>query len=129
MKLIKVIILSIFVSNLSIAAFEQFSFNDEVEKERYYALTEKIRCMVCQNQSLADSNADLASDLRQVVFTMIIKGNSDQEIIDFLLQRYGDFVLYQPPIKANTIFLWIAPFGFLLFALTFIVILSKRKKQ
>ena len=77
---------------------------------RLKTLALELRCLVCQNQTLADSTAPLAEDLRREVRVMIAKNMSDQEIRDFLVQRYGDFVLYRPPLKATTTFLWLGPF-------------------
>ncbi|MDO8355172.1 MAG: cytochrome c-type biogenesis protein CcmH [Nitrospirota bacterium] len=77
---------------------------------RLKTLALELRCLVCQNQTLADSTAPLAEDLRREVREMIAKNMSDQEILDFLVQRYGDFVLYRPPLKATTTFLWLGPF-------------------
>lgn len=77
---------------------------------RLKALAVELRCLVCQNQTLADSNAPLAEDLRREVREMIAKNMSDQEIIDFLVERYGDFVLYRPPLRVTTMVLWIGPF-------------------
>ncbi|MCW8901131.1 MAG: cytochrome c-type biogenesis protein CcmH, partial [Gammaproteobacteria bacterium] len=73
-------------------------------------LIDELRCLVCQNQNLADSNASLAVDLRKQVYKMINEGQSDKEILDFMVTRYGDFVLYRPPFKTSTILLWIGPF-------------------
>lgn len=92
-------------------------FNDPATELRYKNLTEEIRCLVCQNQSLADSHAELAQDLRNEVYKMVIAGESDKEIIDYLVTRYGDFVLYRPPVKNTTYFLWFGPFLILLIAI------------
>jgi cytochrome c-type biogenesis protein CcmH len=81
---------------------------------RLRALSEELRCLVCQNQSLADSNADLAIDLKREVERLMIDGKSDAEIKAFLVQRYGDFVLYKPPVQSNTALLWAGPFALLL---------------
>jgi cytochrome c-type biogenesis protein CcmH len=83
---------------------------DPVAEARLKHLAVELRCLVCQNQTLADSNAPLAEDLRREVREMIAKNMSDKEIIDFLVQRYGDFVLYRPPWKTTTTLLWIGPF-------------------
>jgi len=77
-------------------------------------LTEQLRCLVCQNETLADSRADLAEDLRKEIREQMKQGKSDQEIIAFLTQRYGDFVLYKPPVKATTYLLWFGPFVLLI---------------
>jgi cytochrome c-type biogenesis protein CcmH len=90
-------------------------------------LAVELRCLVCQNQTLADSNAPLAEDLRREVREMIAKNMSDQEIIDFLVSRYGDFVLYRPPWKATTTLLWLGPFLLLgVGAAAFVVALRRR---
>lgn len=83
-------------------------------EQRIKALNKQLRCLVCQNETLADSQADLAEDLRRQVREQMKAGKSDQEIIAFLTQRYGDFVLYNPPIKASTYLLWFGPFALLL---------------
>ncbi len=81
-----------------------------VEQARRAAhLAEQLRCLVCQNQSIADSNAELAVDLRRQITEQLAQGRSDGEIVDFMVQRYGDFVLYNPPVKATTLVLWFGP--------------------
>ncbi len=87
---------------------------DPVLEKRMVGLAEKLRCLVCQNESLASSHAELAEDLRREVREQMNKGKSDQEIIDYLVARYGDFVLYEPPVKSYTILLWFGPFALLL---------------
>jgi cytochrome c-type biogenesis protein CcmH len=84
--------------------------DDPVVEARLKQLAVELRCLVCQNQTLADSNAPLAEDLRREVREMIVKNMSDQEIIEFLVSRYGDFVLYRPPVKTTTMLLWAGPF-------------------
>ncbi|HEV8525479.1 MAG TPA: cytochrome c-type biogenesis protein, partial [Terriglobales bacterium] len=86
-------------------------------------------CLVCQNQTLADSNAPLAEDLRREVREMIAKDMSDREIIDFLVQRYGDFVLYRPPWKASTTLLWMGPFLLLIAGATALVLVLRRRQK
>mgnify|MGYP006267832361 FL=1 len=81
----------------------------EGDEARYRELIKEIRCLVCQNQSIADSQADLATDLKREVREMIDAGKTDAEILDFLTERYGDFVLYRPPVKENTLLLWLGP--------------------
>ena len=87
--------------------------NTEVDK-RVTALAHELRCLVCQNQTLADSNAPLAVDLRNQIREQLAAGASEREVVDFMVARYGDFVLYRPPFKATTLALWIGPFVFLL---------------
>jgi cytochrome c-type biogenesis protein CcmH len=76
---------------------------------RTMALAEELRCLVCQNQSLADSHAPLALDLRQQIHQQLAQGRSEQQVVDFMVQRYGDFVLYEPPLNASTALLWFGP--------------------
>ncbi len=83
------------------------------QRTRMKALEHELRCLVCQNQTLADSNAELAGDLRNQVHQLIASGRSDDEIKAYLVARYGDFVLYRPPVQGNTALLWAAPFGLL----------------
>ncbi len=97
------------IASALLAAQEPLLFDDEGLERRFKALTEELRCLVCQNQNLADSDAPLAHDLRSEVFEMMKAGRSDQEIKQFLVDRYGDFVLYRPPLKSNTLVLWLAP--------------------
>lgn len=93
---------------------EPLVFSSEAEQQRFNELTEELRCLVCQNQNLADSDAPLAHDLRHEIHAMMEAGNSDEEIKQFLIQRYGDFVLYRPPVQGNTLILWFAPVALLL---------------
>ena len=90
---------------------------DPVVEKRMVGLAENLRCLVCQNESLASSHAELAEDLRREVRELIQKGMSDQEIKDYLVARYGDFVLYEPPMKGSTLVLWLGPFALLLVGL------------
>ena len=95
------------------ALLEPFNFESGSQEERYKALIAELRCLVCQNQNLADSNAELARDLRLLTYNMILSGSSDTEIVQFMVSRYGDFVLYRPPFKPSTALLWLAPLIFL----------------
>lgn len=91
------------------------SWGQESDLDRRVAeLSQELRCLVCQNQTLAESNAPLAVDLRNQVREQLAAGKSEQDVVDFLVARYGDFVLYRPPFKASTLFLWAGPFVFLL---------------
>lgn len=96
---------------------------------RLKALAVELRCLVCQNQTLADSNAPLAEDLRREVREMIAKNMSDQEIIDFLVERYGDFVLYRPPLRVTTTLLWIGPFLLLAIGGTALILAVRRRQK
>ena len=102
--------------------------NGTQTEQRIRQLSEKLRCLVCQNQSLADSNAELAQDLRQQLREQVTAGHSDDQIFDYLVQRYGDFVLYEPPFKAITVLLWVGPFVLLgAAALVLVAILRRRR--
>lgn len=101
------------VSHLSAYTLESYVFEDQAQQDSFHSLIAKLRCLVCQNESLASSQAGVAEDLRQEVYRMIQEGQSDREIIAFLVERYGDFVLYEPPIKPSTLILWFGPFLFL----------------
>lgn len=90
---------------------------DPVAEKRLQSLSEELRCLVCQNQNIADSNAELAQDLRREIRGMIQAGKTDKEIIDFMVTRYGDFVLYRPPVKGITLLLWGGPIALLLLGL------------
>jgi cytochrome c-type biogenesis protein CcmH len=93
---------------------EPLVFESTEQEERFNRLTLELRCLVCQNQNLADSDAPLAHDLREEIHEMMIAGRTDEEIKTFLVERYGDFVLYKPPVKGNTLVLWAAPILLLL---------------
>jgi cytochrome c-type biogenesis protein CcmH len=108
---------------LALAPFVAFAMDavpteqDPVAAKRAVSLSEQLRCLVCQNQSIAESNAELAVDLRRQINEQIAAGRSDGEIVDFMVQRYGDFVLYRPPFKASTVLLWLGPAVLLLLGL------------
>ena len=92
------------------AAVEVHEFDDPAQEARYKKLIAELRCLVCQNQNLADSNAELALDLRNKTYEMVRAGKSEEEIVGYMVQRYGDFVLYRPPLKTSTVLLWLGPF-------------------
>jgi len=103
----------IYLMNSAYAVELEYAFTTPRQQQEFKELTTQLRCLVCQNQNLADSNAPLAKDLRQEIYQMLSQGQSKQEIRDFLVQRYGDFVLYKPPLQGNTVLLWLAPLVFL----------------
>jgi cytochrome c-type biogenesis protein CcmH len=102
---------------------------DPVLEKRVLALAAELRCLVCQNQTIADSTAPLAEDLRRQVREMIARGETDQQIVAFMTQRYGDFVLYRPPLKGTTALLWFGPFALLLGGLTIFVVVLRRRSR
>ena len=129
MKIAPKILLIVYflLSNFVFANDEPVVFQNRDLEERYYLLIEEVRCLVCQNQSLADSNAPLAQDLRNEIFKMIQINKSNTEIMEFLVKRYGDFVLYRPPLKKNTWLLWFGPFLFLIVAFFVTVLIIKKQ--
>lgn len=102
---------------------------DPVLEKRMIGLAEKLRCLVCQNESLASSHAELAEDLRREVREQMAKGKDDQEILDYLVARYGDFVLYEPPVKSYTVLLWFGPFALLLVGAGMLVYQLRKRRQ
>ena len=102
---------------------------DPALEARMQRIAIELRCLVCQNQTIADSNAPLAEDLRRQVREMIVRGDSDSQIIDFMTQRYGDFVLYRPPLKGTTAALWFGPVALLVGGLTVFAIVLRRRNR
>ena len=102
---------------------------DPVLEKRMIGLAENLRCLVCQNESLASSRSELANDLRQEVREQMQKGMSDQEIIDYLVSRYGDYVLFDPPVKSYTLLLWYGPFALLLAGLAGLILQLRKRKN
>jgi cytochrome c-type biogenesis protein CcmH len=102
---------------------------DPVLEARMLRIAAELRCLVCQNQTIADSHADLAQDLRRQVREMLVRGDSDQQILDYMTARYGDFVLYRPPMKATTALLWFGPAILLLGGITTLVIVLRRRNR
>ncbi|MDX9706243.1 MAG: cytochrome c-type biogenesis protein CcmH [Azospira sp.] len=103
--------------------------DDPLTERRMLAITTELRCLVCQNQSIADSNADLANDFRREIRHLIEEGRSDNEIMEFMVARYGDFVRYRPPVKGTTILLWAGPGVLLLIGLTVLVRYLRRRNE
>lgn len=117
------------VLSISALASEPLEFNDAGMEVRYQRLTEELRCLVCQNQNLADSDAPLAQDLRQEIFEMLQAGRSNAEIKTFLVDRYGDFVLYRPAFEGNTLFLWLLPSMLLIIGLVVLIVSVRRRSR
>ena len=103
------------------AAIETYEFESPEVEAEYNQLIDELRCLVCQNQNLAGSDADLAKDLRRETYQMLSAGKSRQEVIDFMVERYGDFVLYRPQFKTSTYLLWMGPFLLLVAVLVVVV--------
>lgn len=110
-------------------AIDPLPFKNHAEEVRFQNLTRELRCLVCQNENLADSNADLARDLRHEVFDLMQSGKSDDEIKQYLVDRYSDFVLYDPPVKSSTMLLWFGPLAILLAGGVVVVMTVRRRSR
>lgn len=119
----------VFSAMAAAQAIDPLPFKDHAEEVRFQHLTRQLRCLVCQNENLADSNADLARDLRHEVFDLMQQGKSDDEIKQYLVDRYSDFVLYDPPVQANTLLLWFGPLLILLAGATVVVLTVRRRAR
>lgn len=102
---------------------------DPVLEARLQKITEELRCLVCQNQTIADSHAELAIDLKNQTREMLQRGMTDQQVIDFMVERYGDFVLYRPPVKRSTWLLWFGPFLIFIGALAALFLKLRRRRD
>ena len=111
------------------AVFVEERLDDPALEARAHEIAEGIRCLVCQNQSIMDSNADLAKDLRAIVRERVAAGDSDEDVQQYLVSRYGDWVLLKPPFKMQTLLLWVFPFAALLFGAVFMVRFLRRKSS
>lgn len=118
-----------FVSSEAIAKEAAPLAEDPAMEQRLVRISEELRCLVCQNESLAGSRADLAQDLRREIRDLIRQGKTDQEIRDFMVSRYGDFVLYRPPVKPMTWLLWAGPFALMAIGLVVLVVVVRRRKS
>ena len=103
--------------------------DDPVIEQRLIVISEEMRCLVCQNESLAGSRSDLANDLRREIRILITEGKTDEQIRNFMVERYGDFVLYRPPVKPITLLLWIGPFVILLAGIIGLIVYLRRRNQ
>lgn len=106
---------------------ETFEFNDEVTKVRFQALSKELRCPKCQNQNLADSNSTVASAIRLDLYNLLIDGKSDIEIVDLMVARYGEFVLYRPRVSSVTYVLWFGPILLILIGLIVVIVILRKK--
>jgi cytochrome c-type biogenesis protein CcmH len=118
----------LFVSDIAYASpVETFEFQDEVTKVRFQALSKELRCPKCQNQNLADSNSPIAADLRRELYELLQQGKADSEVVDFMVARYGEFVLYRPRVSSITYILWFAPALLILIGVIVVIIILRKK--
>jgi cytochrome c-type biogenesis protein CcmH len=131
MRFLRALLLGMLVLSGAVMAqaIDPLPFKDHTEEVRFQNLTRELRCLVCQNENLADSNADLARDLRHEVFDLMQSGKSDDEIKKYLVDRYSDFVLYDPPVKSSTALLWFGPLVILLAGAIVVVVTVRRRSR
>lgn len=121
-------VLSLGLAGTAHAAIDSYAFHDDAERARYVELSKELRCPKCQNQDIADSNAPIAADLRKEIYRMLGEGKSNQQIIDFMVDRYGDFVRYKPALNSRTWLLWFGPAGLLLGGVLVIGLIVSRRR-
>ena len=127
-RLLAAAVLALGLAGVAHAAIDTYEFANDAERERFRDLTKELRCPKCQNQDIADSNAPIAADLRKEIFRMLGEGKDNQQIIDFMVDRYGDFVRYRPALTGKTALLWFGPAGLLLGGLVIIVVIVRRRR-
>ncbi|WP_409283795.1 cytochrome c-type biogenesis protein CcmH [Pseudomonas protegens] len=121
-------LLGLSIAGAAHAAIPTYQFASDADRERFHQLTKELRCPKCQNQDIADSNAPIAADLRKEIFRMLGEGKDNQQIIDFMVDRYGDFVRYRPALTGKTALLWFGPAGLLLGGLVIIAVIVRRRR-
>lgn len=110
------------------AVIDTYEFSNDQQQGQYKILIEELRCPKCQNQNLADSNAPIAADMRREIHRMVTEGQTNQDVVDFMVARYGDFVNYRPRRDSSTLVLWYGPIGMLVLGAVVVVLLAKRKR-
>ncbi|MFP2770568.1 cytochrome c-type biogenesis protein [Oceanisphaera sp. KMM 10153] len=113
----------------ALAAIDVYEFDSPSQEETFRELTRELRCPKCQNQDIADSNAELAKDLREKTYTMLREGSSKKEIIDYMVARYGNFILYKPPVMASTLILWLGPVLVMLLGVVIVLVRTRKKPR
>jgi cytochrome c-type biogenesis protein CcmH len=123
------LVMGLLLTPLYAAPVVTYDFASEEQEVLFNKLSNELRCLVCQNQAIADSNADLAKDLRDEIYGMLQQGKSEEEIIEFMVARYGDFVLYNPPLKPLTWLLWFGPALAMIAGFFFVMRIINRQKK
>ena len=111
------------------ASIDTYEFSTQAERDRYRTLVEELRCPKCQNQNIADSDAPIAMDMRNEIFKKLEEGESNEQIVEFLVDRYGDFVRYKPPVNKSTLILWYGPAAFLVFGFAMVAVIVIRRRR
>ena len=129
MRVIMFLVMALLLTPVFAAPVVTYEFASEEQEALFNKLSNELRCLVCQNQAISDSDADLAKDLRDEIYGMLQQGKTEEEIVEFMVVRYGDFVLYNPPLKPMTWLLWFGPAFALLAGFFFVVRIIKRQKK
>ncbi|MCW8948785.1 MAG: cytochrome c-type biogenesis protein CcmH [Sedimenticola sp.] len=119
----------LFIPFIAHAAIEATQFDDPDKEARYKQLIAELRCLVCQNQNLADSNAELAQDMRHKTYELVKGGATNDDVVNYMVKRYGDFVLYRPPFKLSTLLLWLGPFVILAGGVVILIVIIRRRAK
>ncbi|PCM48962.1 cytochrome c-type biogenesis protein CcmH [Pseudomonas fluorescens] len=127
-RFLATVLLGLSLAGVAHAAIDTYEFAKDGDRERFRELTKELRCPKCQNQDIADSNAPIAADLRKEIFRMLGEGKDNQQIIDFMVDRYGDFVRYKPALNTKTALLWFGPAGLLFGGLVVIAVIVRRRR-
>lgn len=128
-QLIRGVLLSLLLVGGAHAAIDAYEFDNESDRQRYKMLIEELRCPKCQNQNIADSNAPIAMDLRREIYRMLEQGQSNEQIVDYLVDRYGDFVRYKPPVNSKTLVLWYGPAALLVVGFGVLALILIRRRR
>ncbi|MDK1702207.1 cytochrome c-type biogenesis protein CcmH [Serratia rubidaea] len=121
------VILAALLSFSAAAAIDTYRFDSVEQEQQYRELTEQLRCPKCQNNSIADSNAIIAADMRAKVYELMMQGQNKQQVIDYMVARYGNFVTYEPPVTPATLILWVGPLLFVLIGGAVVIMRSRRR--
>ncbi len=111
----------------AMAAIDVYEFSEPKQEAVFHELTKELRCPKCQNQDISDSESELAKDLRDKTYAMLLEGKSKQEVVDYMVARYGNFILYKPPVMASTLILWISPILVVLIGFIVVVVRTRNK--
>ncbi|WP_411755454.1 cytochrome c-type biogenesis protein CcmH [Serratia sp. (in: enterobacteria)] len=127
MRLITLLVAAL-LSWSAAAAIDTYKFNSVEQEQQYRELTEQLRCPKCQNNSIADSNAIIAADMRTKVYELMMQGQDKQQVIDYMVARYGNFVTYEPPMTPATLILWIGPLLFVLIGGAVVILRTRQRR-